>query len=556
MKFLFKSVRTRLLLIALLVEAVMLSLLVFNSMRLMHTYMAEQLAQQAKQISPILVAAIVAPLVQNDYATVQAVLTESQHGEGIKYLLVTNLAGRRVAQVGWSDSQALPEADADIASIGLSEGAIFHVREHLVMFGQKLGTLYFGLDLSPVLRAQNVLQRQGALIALSEMLLSFIVLSGLMWWITRNLNDLILASQQVAQGNFDHAAVKEGSDECGQLGAAFNAMSCKLNERFMEVLVAKEELSKVEQLWSFALEGGGDGVWDWDLQSNQVELSKAGKMMFGFAPDEIGADMALWIARVHPEDFPAWSAQWRAFFSGHGEKIACEYRVLCKDGHWLWVQTRGMVVARNAEGQVLRMVGTHTDISIRKTLEEQVRQLAFYDALTQLPNRRLLHDRLLQVMVASKRSQCYAAVMFLDLDNFKPLNDAHGHDVGDLLLVEVAQRLRACVRETDTVARFGGDEFVVLLGELTTQPHDSTEQASLIAEKILDVLSAAYVLTVNHTGQAPQCVEHHCSASIGVAMFINHVFTPDEIMQRADEAMYQAKQAGRNTVRFYAQGTP
>ena len=141
-------------------------------------------------------------------------------------------------------------------------------------------------------------------------------------------------------------------------------------------------------------------------------------------------------------------------------------------------------------------MGIMEDITERKHAEELIHNFAFFDALTQLPNRRLLNDRLSQTMLASKRSSHYGALMFLDLDNFKPLNDAHGHDAGDLLLVEVARRITQCVREVDTVARFGGDEFVIMLSDLDVDKTESIAQAAIVAEKIRSSLSEPYVLTL------------------------------------------------------------
>jgi diguanylate cyclase (GGDEF)-like protein len=178
-------------------------------------------------------------------------------------------------------------------------------------------------------------------------------------------------------------------------------------------------------------------------------------------------------------------------------------------------------------------------------------RLAFYDTLTKLPNRRLLSDRLDQAMSASKRNGLYSALMFLDLDNFKPLNDTHGHVVGDLLLIEAANRLKDSVRAMDTIARFGGDEFVVMLCELDADKSKSTAQAKLVAEKILASLSDPYLLTLKHDGQADTVVEHRCTASIGVALFVNHEGSQDDIMEWADAAMYLVKKGGRNQIQFY-----
>jgi diguanylate cyclase (GGDEF)-like protein/PAS domain S-box-containing protein len=197
-------------------------------------------------------------------------------------------------------------------------------------------------------------------------------------------------------------------------------------------------------------------------------------------------------------------------------------------------------------------LGIIRDITERKQMEDQVRQLAFYDTLTSLANRRLLNDRLSQTLLNSKRNGNYAALMMLDLDNFKPLNDVYGHPVGDLLLVEVANRLMACVREVDTIARFGGDEFVVLLNELSTDESQSASQAGMVAEKIRNALSAPYQLIIKETkSNTDTVVEHKCSASIGVVIFINHETSQDDLLKWADDAMYQAKDAGRNAIRFY-----
>jgi diguanylate cyclase (GGDEF)-like protein len=184
-------------------------------------------------------------------------------------------------------------------------------------------------------------------------------------------------------------------------------------------------------------------------------------------------------------------------------------------------------------------------------VEAKIHHLAFHDTLTQLPNRLTLSDRLRQTMASSKRSGSYAALIFLDLDNFKPLNDTHGHEAGDLLLIEVANLLKTCVREMDTVARFGGDEFVVLLGALDADKAESMSQARRVAEKIRLILAEPYLLTIRQEASADETIEHRCTASIGVALFLDHEASEDDILKWADAAMYRAKEAGRNLIRFY-----
>ena len=231
-----------------------------------------------------------------------------------------------------------------------------------------------------------------------------------------------------------------------------------------------------------------------------------------------------------------------------GEKMQMEFEMLGLKGGRLWMETHAVPMQEN--GQTVHLAVTR-DITERKRIEDQVRQLAFHDSLTKLPNRRLLLDRLSQAIAASKRSGRYAAVLFLDLDNFKALNDAYGHGCGDLLLLEVADRLTHCVREIDTVARFGGDEFVVMISDLNTDHEESLSQARAIAEKIRVTLSEVYDLTIRHPGLPDVMVSHQCSASIGVALFRNHEGGEEDIIKWADAAMYAAKEGGRNAIRFH-----
>ena len=194
------------------------------------------------------------------------------------------------------------------------------------------------------------------------------------------------------------------------------------------------------------------------------------------------------------------------------------------------------------------------DITERKRNEAEIHRLAFHDALTMLPNRRLLNDRVVQMLATCKRSGQHGALLFFDLDNFKPLNDAHGHAIGDMLLIEVARRITGCVREIDTVARFGGDEFVVMLGKLDLSQNAAVQHAGRVAEKIRHALAQPYHLSVPRHDDGDTHVQHRCTSSIGIALFPDQAATADEILKRADTAMYQAKDAGRNAVRFYEPG--
>lgn len=201
-----------------------------------------------------------------------------------------------------------------------------------------------------------------------------------------------------------------------------------------------------------------------------------------------------------------------------------------------------VTAVKDQEGIVTNYVGIFNDITKNSAAEAEIKHLAFYDPLTGLPNRRLLHDRLKQALASSARSDRECALLFMDLDNFKALNDTLGHNIGDLLLQQVAQRLETCVREGDTVARLGGDEFVVILEDLSDQPIEAAAQTKAVANKILAIFQQPYQLGPH---------EYHCTAGIGASIFCNHEFTQDELLKQADIAMYQAKTSGRNVLRFF-----
>jgi diguanylate cyclase (GGDEF)-like protein/PAS domain S-box-containing protein len=246
----------------------------------------------------------------------------------------------------------------------------------------------------------------------------------------------------------------------------------------------------------------------------------------------------------------------RMFHSGR--QTPAFYRAIWKNilvaGAWqgeIWNQRKNgevypawltITAVTAAEGEVTHYVSTMTDISRRKAHEEEITRLAFYDSLTGLPNRRLMMDRLHQALLASARIKRAGALMFIDLDHFKTINDTLGHDKGDMLLQQVAQRLVACMRDGDTVARLGGDEFVVMLTDLSDVPAETNDQARATAEKILATLNQPFILE-DHP--------FHGSASIGIALFAGQANSMDELLKRADLSMYQAKAAGRNALRFY-----
>lgn len=392
------------------------------------------------------------------------------------------------------------------------------------------------------------------LLVLAGMVLSVLATVALVRKMVQPIQALRDGAKHIGQGVFDQPIVVRTGDELEDLAFEFNQMAEKLNASYasLEQKVAQRthELRTSEQSLKEAQQIAGLGSYVFDVTTDTWTSSDVLDILFGI-DNTYPHTQDGWKALLHPDDRKAWGQYLVNDLIGEGRVFDKVLRITRHtDQSTRWVHGLGKVV-RDADGQAVKIQGTLQDITERKQMEDAVRQLAFYDPLTGLPNRRLLDDRLSQTMATSKRSALYGALMFLDLDNFKPLNDTHGHAVGDLLLLEVARRLTECVREMDTVARLGGDEFVVMLNELDADKTISTTQARGVAEKIRASLALPYCLTVMATEPMGSKVEHHCSASIGVAVFVNHEASQTDILKWADAAMYQAKDAGRNTVRFY-----
>jgi len=297
-----------------------------------------------------------------------------------------------------------------------------------------------------------------------------------------------------------------------------------------------------EQRMELALEGADLGMWDYDIVSGQVVHNQRLFSMLGYEPDAFALTPATVRSLIHPEDLGQLTSSFHATLKGEIAQLDVECRVEHRNGSWVWVRSRGKVVERNEAGRATRMAGTNSNISARKANEARIHELAFFDPLTKLPNRRLLLDRLSLALPSSDRHDSFGALLFLDLDNFKALNDTRGHDIGDLLLVEVARRLASCVRAQDTVSRLGGDEFVVMLEDLHPVEQIATDEAAAVGTKILEVIGSPYLLGA---------YSHTCTCSIGVALFKGTNASPGELIKRADIAMYKAKAANRNTIRFF-----
>jgi len=344
--------------------------------------------------------------------------------------------------------------------------------------------------------------------------------------IARPIVELERVAREVQDGNLNSRAFEQGPEDIKSVAHEFNVMISTQQRNMAELRISAAAFEAQESL----MITGADGV----IQ----RVNQAFTQSTGYTADEcVGNTPRLFKSGLHDAEF--YRRMWQALVSeGFWQGEIWDRR---KNGE-IYPKWLSISAVRAPDGQITNYVGAHIDITERKEAEHEIRNLAFNDALTLLPNRRFVVDRLQRVLAASARSDRKGALLFIDLDHFKNLNDSLGHGIGDLLLQQVATRVVSCVREGDIVARLGGDEFVVTLENLSEDTTEAAAQTEAVGEKILAALNHPYQL---------DAYEYNGTASIGAALFSKNDHTVDELMKQADIAMYQAKKSGRNALRFF-----
>jgi diguanylate cyclase (GGDEF)-like protein/PAS domain S-box-containing protein len=332
--------------------------------------------------------------------------------------------------------------------------------------------------------------------------------------------------------------------QSGELVVIYNDVT----ERKMAEIAIKESRENLQLL----LDSMAEGAYGVDNNGNCTFINNAFLRLLGYqdSSEVVGRNIHNLIHHTYAsgEPYPERECNMHKAYENR-QPINVSHEVFWRrDGTSIPVEYFSQPIIK--EGAIIGAIATFIDITERKKAEQEIHKLAFYDALTGLANRRLLSDRVKQAQLISKRNSHYGALIFLDLDNFKSLNDVYGHNAGDMLLIEVACRIKSCVREADSAARLGGDEFVVMLSELDADKTIAVKEASIVAEKICKSLAEPYHLSVLQENNEQVKVTHHCSASIGVMVF-NSKNSQDDILKCADIAMYQAKENGGNLVCFY-----
>ena len=318
-----------------------------------------------------------------------------------------------------------------------------------------------------------------------------------------------------------------------------NRQSCILGtvQDISDRIAIERSITKNESRNQMVMKIANDGIWDWHLDTDLMVFDERYYTMAGYEKDEFPYTIEEWQKRVHPDDIERATNRFQSYLKGNISNYDVEFRFLCKNNTYMWIRGKGKVVSRDKQRNPLRFIGTHSDITVQKEHKEKILIQAHFDSLTYLPNRFLSLDRLNIACNEAKRKQETIALLFLDLDDFKKINDSLGHETGDLLLIEAANRLRSVVRSVDTVGRLGGDEFIIILSSLK-----SAKEAHPIVENLLSQFRDLFIINNR---------ELMLTATIGIAVYPNDAADASELLRNADSAMYDAKNSGRNTYSYY-----
>ncbi|GGP21817.1 hypothetical protein GCM10010970_22360 [Silvimonas iriomotensis] len=314
--------------------------------------------------------------------------------------------------------------------------------------------------------------------------------------------------------------------------------NCAVVRDISERHMAEQAIVRSEQQLRLALEASATGLFDMPLDGRTPAVtSPEYDRLLGYEPGEMIETFEKWKNQLHPDDREDVLDALRSYYNGAAAQFAIEYRRRTRHGQYHWFQCRGRLVEHDESGSPTRLIGTVTDITERKQAQDRITELANFDPVTRLANRNLLRDELRLSIASAERRGHLLAVLFLDLDRFKTVNDSLGHAAGDEVLKQVAQRLRGTVRRSDILARLGGDEFVVVLTDVK-----SSEQVTDVASHILAVFSDPFELEAGSFAT---------STSIGISVYPTDAESPDVLVRNADVAMYQAKANGRNNFQFF-----
>ncbi|NMG45971.1 EAL domain-containing protein [Aromatoleum toluvorans] len=534
------SIRMRLLLASTVVQIVLLTLLLANSVRLMNQATSASLNTLVSQNATMLHAMAVAYGDMGELHTLQDVLGEllSESDEGLVYVRIVAPDGQVLVSAGLPDMRELPEAD-DAHARGGAGGGVVHVRRPLLLDRNEVGFLQFGVSVSVLAAARKAITEQGTAIALAELLMTFGLLSGIGYLLTRNLSRLLAGSEAIAAGKLDHRLPESGHDELARLARRFNVMAANLQDRIGELQDSAERLKASEQRYELAIQGAHDGLWDWDIADGQVYCSPRYCEVAGLTAGRMYYSPAEVVTGIHPDDAPGYRTKMIEHLKGFSTQFKCEYRARQQDGSYRWVMTRGVAV-RGEDGRAARMAGSISDVHEHKLVQMRLQYDALHDGLTQLPNRALFLEHACSALGQQRRTggQDFA-VLAINLQRFRLVNDSFGHEAGDALLCHVARTIQETLRYGDIAARVGGDQFALLLNRIEN-PAEALRLAGTLRERLAKPTSIA--------GQIL-----YPKFRIGMSLSIDYRDSEngDTMLRDADNALQRTRERGDDSVAIF-----
>jgi diguanylate cyclase (GGDEF)-like protein/PAS domain S-box-containing protein len=541
------SIRVKILLASTFVQTLLLILLIANSMRLMDVAAEASLTTLSGQNASILHATATAYIEQGNLGPLQDTLSEllTDADNGLIYIRIGNAEGKILLSAGLPQMTTLPPADhiSKHRMAALLAQPFVNVRHNLLLDHNEVGFLQFGVSSAILSQARQAILRQGGLIALTEIAVTFILLTGIAIVLTRRLTRLLNGSQAITNGNLGHRLPDEGGDELALLARHFNIMAAALQTRIDELQRTAARLKTSEERYALAIRGANDGLWDWDIPGGQAYYSPRFCEVLGYPVDAsvsdetpLEASPTLFISRLHPDEALAFHTLMLEHLKGHIPQFMLEHRIRHDDGSYRWVMTRG-VAQRNEQGRAIRMAGSISSIHQRKRAEQQLLYDALHDNLTGLPNQSLFVEHLRQALAQRGPDGLPRfAVLAINLERFHLINDSYSHAAGDHLLCQVADYFGNILRPGDIVARVGGDQFAILL-------HDITSAAA--AEEIARTLINLPDFTALDTRQTL-----HMKSRIGLAMSDDSI-DAETLLRDADNALQTARKSDSAQIKVF-----
>ncbi|MDD5390581.1 MAG: EAL domain-containing protein [Gallionellaceae bacterium] len=538
-RYLHPPLWLKLTLAGLLVEALILGLLVFSNVRLTEEELIRKTRLRVESATPLLNAALAPHLLQRDYGALQEVLSEARGNNAYRYLVLLGPDGHRLAASGLGAEEALPPADERLSA----DDPVYNTMIPIRLAGTEYGRLYFGISTGFLVEARARVLRQGVYAGLAAVLSTFLTLSLIGYLLTRRLALLTEASRALAAGDFTARLPAPALDEVGRLATAFQEMARQLHSRITalresethtQTYLAESEAehARLQALLSAMNLGilfvAADGrVVYHNPAFNRLWLIPETESLVGWEPSVVFARGGCQL--VQPKAF---ADHIETILGGREQGESLDFMV--KDGR---IATQLSYPVFERDGRFIGHLWIYEDVTRERQTAEQLLYLAERDSLTGLFNRHRFQIELERTLAETVRQDSPTALLYFDLDEFKAINDHFGHTVGDALLIRVAGEVSGLIRKNEMLFRLGGDEFALLL------PYAEEAQAQALAERVVRAIAA---IPFRFDGRTL-----HISSSLGIALYPLHAADQDQLVACADAAMYQAKQAGKNTWRLY-----